>query len=85
LLRANEVVSRDRLIDELWAEGLPPNAGHRLEVLVSRLRKTVGLREMLVTRGSGYALEVDPDSVDARRFEALLGRGRVANRAGRPG
>jgi predicted ATPase/DNA-binding SARP family transcriptional activator len=85
LLRANEVVSRDRLIDELWGEESPPTAGHRLEVLVSRLRKTVRLGEMLVTRAGGYGLEVDPENVDARRFEALLDRGRVANRAGRPG
>jgi predicted ATPase/DNA-binding SARP family transcriptional activator len=84
LLRANEVVSRDRLIDDLWGEGSPANAGHRLEVLVSRLRKAIGLGEMLVTRAGGYGLEVDPDSIDAHRFEALLDRGRLANRAGRP-
>jgi predicted ATPase/DNA-binding SARP family transcriptional activator len=84
LLRVNEVVSRDRLIDELWREESAQNGGHRLEVLVSRLRKTVGLGELLVTRPGGYGLKVDPGSVDARRFEALLERGRLANRAGRP-
>jgi predicted ATPase/DNA-binding SARP family transcriptional activator len=84
LLRANDVVTRDRLIDDLWGESSPDTAGHRLEVLVSRLRKTVGLGEMLVTRAGGYRLEIDPDSVDARRFETLLEEGRRANLAGRP-
>jgi predicted ATPase/DNA-binding SARP family transcriptional activator len=84
LLRANEVVSRDQLIDELWAEESPPNAGHRLEMLVSRLRKAAGLEEMLVTGSGGYALSVDPESVDAHWFEDLVDRGRRANLAGRP-
>jgi DNA-binding SARP family transcriptional activator/tetratricopeptide (TPR) repeat protein len=85
LLRANQVVSRDRLIDELWGEGSPPNAGHRLETVVSRLRQAVGLGQVLVTRAGGYVLMVDPDRVDAHRFEQLLDRGRAANASGRPG
>jgi len=41
LLHANEVVSRDRLIDELWGEQPPASAPHSLEVYVSRLRKAL--------------------------------------------
>ena len=41
LLHANEVVSRDRLIDELWGEQPPASAPHSLDVYVSRLRKTL--------------------------------------------
>jgi YVTN family beta-propeller protein len=42
LLHANEVVSADRLIDELWGERLPPAALKALQAHVSRLRKALG-------------------------------------------
>ena len=44
LLRANEVVAADALIDELWGERPPPSAGHTLQVYVSRLRSAFGRR-----------------------------------------
>jgi DNA-binding SARP family transcriptional activator len=42
LLHANEVVSRDRLIDGLWGERPPATAAHTLDNYISRLRKTLG-------------------------------------------
>jgi YVTN family beta-propeller protein len=42
LLHANEVVSADRLIDDLWGERLPPAALKALQAHVSRLRKALG-------------------------------------------
>src|SRR4029450_3586892 len=71
LLRANEVVSRDRLIDELWEEHPPANASAALQNHVSRLRKELG-PDVLVTKESGYLLVVDPDALDVRRFETLV-------------
>ena len=85
LLHANEVVSRDRLIDELWAERPPGTADHSLDHQVSRLRKTLEPSELLVTRSGGYVLEVEPEQIDVRRFERLLEQGRRANAAGEPG
>jgi DNA-binding SARP family transcriptional activator len=75
LVRAPEVVSVDRLIDELWGERPPAAAAHAVQVHVSAIRKT--LRDagggIGVTRsGSGYALEVDPERVDTARFERLV-------------
>ena len=84
LFHANEVVSRDRLIDQLWPEREPGTAGHSLDVQVSRLRKAFEPDEILVTRGGGYVLEVDPEQIDSHRFERLLEAGRQANAAGRP-
>ncbi len=84
LLHANEVVSRDRLIDALWAERPPGTADRSLDHQVSRLRKTLEPSEMLVTRSGGYVLEVEPEQIDARRFERLLEEGRRANAAGKP-
>ena len=41
LLRANEVVSQDALIDDLWGESPPTTAAKTLQAYVSRLRKAL--------------------------------------------
>ena len=86
LLHANEVVSRDRLIDELWGEQPPASAPHSLEVYVSRLRKTLqpddGER-LLLTQAGGYLLRLEPDQLDVTCFERLLEEGRRALAAGK--
>src|SRR4051812_32479467 len=83
LLHANETVSNERLVDELWGESPPANALKTLQVNVSRLRKALP-EGMLMTRGHGYELRVDADELDARRFERLLEEGRVELAAERP-
>jgi DNA-binding SARP family transcriptional activator/class 3 adenylate cyclase len=78
LLHRTEAMSVDRLIDELWDGQPPESATAALRVHVSRLRKVlaaVGHDELLVTRPSGYHLDVDPDALDITRFEALAARG----------
>ncbi|HUO74081.1 MAG TPA: AfsR/SARP family transcriptional regulator, partial [Solirubrobacteraceae bacterium] len=82
LLHANETVSRDRLIDELWGEVWTPSAGHRLETHISRLRKTLELNGKLVSDRGGYVLEVDPMLIDTHLFERLLEEGRREAAAG---
>ena len=57
LLDPNRVVSRDRLIDELWGASPPATAQTALQVYVSQLRKELGA-ERLVTRAPGYELSV---------------------------
>jgi DNA-binding SARP family transcriptional activator/ABC-type transport system substrate-binding protein len=84
LLHAGQVVSRDRLIEALWPGRPPGSAEHSLDVQVSRLRKAFAPDELLLTRSGGYVLEVEPDAVDAARFERLLDDGRRANAAGEP-
>ena len=77
LLHANEVVSSDRLIDELWEEAPPRTAAKSLHVQVSRLRKQLG-DGRLTTRSPGYVLHVDPSEFDLTRFERLVGEARTA-------
>jgi DNA-binding SARP family transcriptional activator len=80
-LHANEVVSAERLIDDLWGEEPPDTAAHMLHVYVSRLRKTLEDhgRAVLETRPPGYVLNLAPqDDLDAERFEAHVRRGRDA-------
>lgn len=72
-----EVVSRDRLIEDLWA-GSPPSTGLGvLQNYVSQLRKALGTN-IVVTRGPGYLLDTDPRNVDSVRFERLVEQGRAA-------
>jgi YVTN family beta-propeller protein len=75
-LDANAPVSADRLIEGLWGERPPATAHKAVQVLVSQLRKQLaGADAEIVTRGRGYELRVDADSVDALRFERLLTSG----------
>src|SRR6266516_7204797 len=65
LLNANEVVSSDRLIDELWGEHTPESGRAALQVRVSQLRKALGpAAAQLLTRAPGYVLRLDRDNVD---------------------
>lgn len=74
LLHRGEAVSLERLADELWGERPPATAAKSIQVYVSQLRKVLG-EGALQTRGRGYALAVEPDQVDAARFERMLERG----------
>jgi predicted ATPase/DNA-binding SARP family transcriptional activator len=80
LLRANSVVGRDVLIDELWGDDPPASAVHSLEVYVSRLRRLLPGR--LETHEGGYLVRVDAAEVDATRLEELLDAARRARAAG---
>jgi YVTN family beta-propeller protein len=78
LLRANEVVTRDALIDTLWGEKPPATASDSINVYISRLRKLLAASEcetQVVTRGHGYSLDLG-DDFDLRRFEQLVGKAR---------
>ena len=90
LLRANEVVSSDQLVEELWA-GAPPASGAKgLHVHVSRLRRALAAGhsdsdgERLVSTAGGYVLRVGPEELDVQRCERLIGEGRSLLAAGRP-
>jgi DNA-binding SARP family transcriptional activator len=75
LLHPNEVVSADRLIDELWGDDSPDRAHAALRVNVSRLRKALA-HDLLATRSPGYAIRVETDELDLHRFERLVDEGR---------
>ena len=86
LLRANERVSQDVLVDHLWGESPPPTAAKTLQAYVSRLRKALAGdgtepqrgRATLETQGHGYVLRIASGSLDADRFQQLLDEGRRA-------
>ena len=82
LLSANRVVSRDRLVAELFPEQSVNSADHALRNHVSRLRKVlapaVDDEPRLVARAPGYLLRVEPEELDLEVFEALVESGREA-------
>jgi DNA-binding SARP family transcriptional activator len=88
LLHANEIVSSDRLIDDLWEGDPPPTAAKMIQNGVSQLRKllkpegSAGGEQLLVTRSPGYLLRVGPGELDSDRFEALAAEGRHELAAG---
>ena len=77
ILRANEVVATDRLVEDLWGESPPPTAQRMLHNQVSALRSALGRNGRLETLGSAYRLNIDPGERDVDRFEELLASGRA--------
>ncbi len=77
LLHANEPVSADTLIDQVWGPEAPKTASASLQNYISRLRKALG-PELLLSRPPGYLLRVDPERFDLARFERLAAEARGA-------
>jgi DNA-binding SARP family transcriptional activator/streptogramin lyase len=79
LVHDGEVVSSDRLIDELWAGKPPGTAAKALQGYVSSLRKQLG-PETIETVGPGYRLKIAAEQVDVHQFEELLAEARPLER-----
>jgi predicted ATPase/DNA-binding SARP family transcriptional activator len=91
LVNANQIVSADRLCEELWLGRPPQTAPTALQGYVSQLRKilepeheTGDVYRVLVTQPLGYLLRVEPDNFDLHRFRRLLEEGREALTLQRP-
>ena len=84
LLHANEFVSRERLIDELWGESPPPTARKAVNVYVSQLRKvlTRNGRDPIATADGGYRFRIESGELDSTRMEHLLATARERAAAG---
>jgi DNA-binding SARP family transcriptional activator len=84
LLHANEFVSRERLIDELWGPAPPATARKAVNVYISKLRQTLTRdgRDPIATADGGYRLVVDPDLLDTDRMRSLGARARERMAAG---
>ena len=89
LVGRGEVVSVDRLVEDLWNSEPPPRAIGALQAYVSHLRRALepGRQPrtpatVLVSEPPGYAVRLPVDAVDAWRFEAMV---RSRRRHRRPG
>ncbi|MHA3703185.1 BTAD domain-containing putative transcriptional regulator [Jatrophihabitans sp. YIM 134969] len=79
LVDLGRVVPVETLLDRVWDGRPPESATSTLQTYVSRLRATLASATesapaTVTTSPRGYALDVADDDLDARRFEALLGR-----------
>jgi len=77
--RANHPVSAERLIEELWEGDPPPSAGSALRVHLARLRQVLEPERgptapsaRLPAGPRGYLLRLEPDELDAERFERRI-------------
>jgi DNA-binding SARP family transcriptional activator len=77
LLHANEPVSVDVIVDELWNGRPPARPAKSVQVHVSRLRAALG-RSRVASHPRGYAIRVEEGELDAHRFAAAVERGRTA-------
>ena len=85
-LSAGQVVSVDRLVQEVWGDEAGDSAVSTLQVYISRLRRSFGdpsangSGPRLLRRPPGYLLDVPSDAVDGHRFARLVAaaRGRTA-------
>ncbi|MFF3983498.1 BTAD domain-containing putative transcriptional regulator [Streptomyces sp. NPDC001797] len=82
-LRPGRAVPAGLLVDEVWGDEPPADAGGALQALVGRLRRALGAAAVDSTDG-GYRLAAAPDDVDLHRFERLTGEGLRALADGDP-
>jgi peptide/nickel transport system substrate-binding protein len=87
LCHANQVVSRDRLIDELLRDQAAGTVDRTLRVQISRLRKALAdgdPQSRLLARPPGYLLRVEDGELDLHTFEQQVADGRRALETGDP-
>jgi DNA-binding SARP family transcriptional activator/class 3 adenylate cyclase len=90
LLRANQVVSTDELIDTVWGENPPPTVRQSLQNHIAALRRAIEpgwpaqAPRTLVTRDPGYMMQLDADLIDLHRFNRLADQGRRTLAEGDP-
>lgn len=83
LLHSGQPIAPGRLIEDLWGAEPPGSPANTLQTKVSQLRRALDAaghreREVLVFRSGGYAVRIEPDSLDAHRFTRLIVGARAA-------
>lgn len=79
VMARTKVVSSDRLVDLIWGDNPPSKPYVAIRSYISHLRKVLepdsragDRKSLLVTQSPGYALHIEPESVDAFQFEAAV-------------
>ena len=88
LLRNDQVVSRDTLIDALWGDAAPRSATNVIQTYIARLRRALepgvaghGRGRLLATSAGGYRISADPALIDVFAFQGELVRADQARRS----
>ena len=75
VLRAGRPVTTDELAEALWGHEPPGTWPKQLQASIGRVRSAIG-REAIATTPGAYTLRIDPDTVDAERFERFAASAR---------
>lgn len=71
VLRSATVVTPSELADAVWGDDPPSTWPKQVQAFVVQIRRTLGSTAIATTR-AGYRLRVDPDAIDAVRYERLI-------------
>jgi DNA-binding SARP family transcriptional activator len=71
LLRVNEIVPNESLMDAIWDGNPPRTAMASLQNRIAQLRKLLG-DAVIETRPPGYRLRASPEQLDVAEFERLV-------------
>lgn len=86
LANANQTVSTDRLIEEVWSGSPPDSARKTIQAHVAHLRGALnGDSEFLSPSDDGYLLSPEAMTVDADRFESAVVEARNSHSTDQPG
>lgn len=84
-LRANEVVSREEIVDVLWGASPPATCIALMHSYVSRLRQSLHLgrnpgsgKQLIAATNDGYRLTLRQEQLDLLRFNDLFARAKAA-------
>jgi DNA-binding SARP family transcriptional activator/tetratricopeptide (TPR) repeat protein len=86
LFSPRRVVPTSTLIDRVWGESAPASVRNTLYSYITRLRRVLercsppGSPPILLGRGGGYLLDIEPELVDLHRFRSLMNRARRCGR-----
>jgi predicted ATPase/class 3 adenylate cyclase len=73
LAHAGEPQPRGRIVEALWGDAASPGSEATVQTYASQLRKLfVADGPPLVHRAGGYVLDLNPNALDASRFEAAV-------------
>ncbi len=75
IVRAGRAVAPGELADACWGQDPPRTWPQQVQTTVARIRAGLGSSAIL-TRGSDYALGIDPATIDAFEFERLVSTAR---------
>ena len=75
VVRLGATVGPGELADALWGDAPPTTWEQQIRNSVARIRTRLG-RTMVETVGADYRLALDPDAIDAVRFERLVSSAR---------
>ncbi|MEU4117720.1 AfsR/SARP family transcriptional regulator [Kitasatospora sp. NPDC028055] len=91
LLCANNIVTLDAIIDELWGDKPPKSAVPTAQTYIYQLRRQFEpwlpngkAEQALATCGTGYVLQLNPGQLDLEAYVRLAEQGRLALAAGDP-